>query len=129
MKRTTLILQKGSHDKIVICVDAQNASTILQYLFDASVFQEYLSIQGLLFERLRNKTKYCKADVSKKADNMYEMRFTNNDRNDRIYCQEQSVGDKRFIIMVELYRAKKTEGISKKYKSRIETMGGYNYEY
>lgn len=60
---------------------------------------------------------------------MYEMRFTNNGRNDKIYRQEQSVGDKRFIIMVELYRAKKTEDISKKYKSRIETMGGYNYEY
>lgn len=60
---------------------------------------------------------------------MYEMRFTNNGRNDRIYCQEQSIGEKRYITMVELYQAKKTEDISKKYKSRIETMGGYTYEY
>jgi len=60
---------------------------------------------------------------------MYEMRFTNNGRNDRIYCKEQSIGDKRYIIMIELFKGKKKQNIPNKNKNRIETMGGYDYEF
>ena len=93
-----------------------------------SVDKEFKDIRAILKENLRNKEKYCKADVSDKAKNMFEMRFTNNGRNDRIYCQEASFGGKRIIIMVELFEGKKSQDIPKKIKSRIETMGGYEYE-
>ena len=129
MKRKLIVIQKGNHDKILLCVDQANSSEILQYILGAAVINEYQVIQALLFENIRIKDKYCKADVSKKAKDMFEMRFTNNGRNDRIYCKEQSVGNKRYIIMIELYQGKKTENISNKYKNRIDTMGGYEYEF
>jgi hypothetical protein len=109
-------------------VDMGNAKEILPYLFQKGVDDEFKDIRNLLKENLRNKEKYCKADVSSKAGNMFEMRFTRNNRNDRIYCQELSVNQKRIIIMVELFPGKKSQEIPKKIKSRIENMGGYEYE-
>ncbi len=92
------------------------------------VDKEFKDIRGIIKNGLRNREKYCKADVSNKAKNMFEMRFTNNGRNDRIYCQEISFGGKRHIIMVELFLGKKSQDIPKKIKLRLETMGGYKYE-
>ena len=82
-----------------------------------------------MLEKIRIREKYCKADVSNKAKDMYEMRFTNNGRNDRIYCKEKSVGERRYIIMIELYQGKKNQSLPNKYKNRIEIMGGYEYEF
>ena len=61
-------------------------------------------------------------------ENMYEMRFTKNGRNDRIYCQEIRKNSVRYIVMCELFEGKKTNEIPKKYRSRIETMSAYDYE-
>ena len=49
-------------------------------------------------------------------------------RNDRIYCKEITSVKARIIIMVELFRGKKSQDIPKRIKGRIETMGGYEYE-
>ena len=123
------IIQRINHDKIILCVDEANSNEILQYILDANVITEYISIQTILLEKIRIKEKYCKAAVSNKAKDMYEMRFTNNGRNDRIYCKEKSVGERRYIIMIELYQGKKNQSIPNKYKNRIEIMGGYEYEF
>ena len=123
------IIQRINHDKIILCVDEANSNEILQYILDANVITEYISIQTILLEKIRIKEKYCKAAVSNKAKDMYELRFTNNGRNDRIYCKEKSVGERRYIIMIELYQGKKNQSIPNKYKNRIEIMGGYEYEY
>ena len=129
MKRKIKIIQKGNHEKIILCVDEANSNEIIQYILDAKVITEYISIQSILLERIKITEKYCKVDVSNKAKDMYEMRFTNNGRNDRIYCKEQSIGDKRYIIMIELFKGKKKQNIPNKNKNRIETMGGYDYEF
>lgn len=91
--------------------------------------KEFKEIRQMLKENLRNKERYCKADVSNKALSMFEMRFVRNGRNDRIYCQEISANKKRLIVMIELLVGKKTQEIAKKYKTRIENMGGYIYEF
>lgn len=110
-------------------MDIINANEILPYIMLEGVDKEFKEIRDLLKENLRNREKYCKADVSDKAKNMFEMRFTRNNRNDRIYCQEKTLKQKRFIIMVELFESKKSQPIPKKIKSRIETMGAYEYEF
>ena len=128
MKRKCLKVDANNHETVIIMVDLENAEDILPYVFGAeSVLNEFKDIRGLLKENLRNKQKYCKVDVSDKADNMYEMRFTNSGRNDRIYCQEFRRGNARVIVMIELFQGKKSQDIPKKIKSRIETMGGYIY--
>lgn len=128
MKGTAVKIDQDTHGKVQIYIDIQNSKDILPYVFRDKVDKEFKEIRGLLKENLRNREKYCKADVSKKAKDMFEMRFTRDGRNDRIYCKEFRVKNKRQIVMIELYEGKKTQNISKKYKSRIETMGGYYYE-
>jgi predicted ATPase len=128
MKRIAIVVDISKHQTTFIMVDYQNAGSILPYIMRDSVDKEFKDIRAILKENLRNKEKYCKTDVSDKAKNMFEMRFTNNGRNDRIYCQEVSFGGKRIIIMVELFEGKKSQDIPKRIKSRIETMGGYEYE-
>lgn len=128
LKRNAIIIGKSLHGTTVIAVDEAMASEILQYLYTDTIDAEFKLIRDILYQNLRNKEKYCKADVSGKADNMYEMRFTKNGRNDRIYCQEIRKSGIRYVVMCELFEGKKTNEIPKKYRSRIETMGAYEYE-
>lgn len=128
MKRKAVLLDQNTHKTVMFFIDIDNASELLPYLFQKDVQSEFEDIRGILKDNLRNKEKYCKADVSEKAKNMFEMRFTKKGRNDRIYCQEQSVGGKRIIIMSELFEGKKTQDIPRRIKSRIETIGTYSYE-
>lgn len=126
MNRKGIILDKDSHEKTFIALDVVNASEILPYIMKDDVFSEFKIISTILKENLRNKDKYC--NCSEKAKNMYEMRFTNKGRNDRIYCQEYFESKKRYIIMIELLIGKKSQEIPKTIKGRIVTMGGYLYE-
>lgn len=128
MKRNALKVHGNLHNTTIIYVDSKNADEILPYIFRDDVLDEFIDIKYLLHNNLRNKEKYCKANVSSKADRAFEMRFTNKNKNDRIYCVEQLTGKKRCIIMVELYESKKTQNIPNKIKTRIETLGGYEYE-
>lgn len=128
MKRTAVLIDKNIHGSILIMVDVINAKEIFPYILEDSIYNEFKEIRYLLKNNIRNPEKYRKASVSGKAGNMFEMRFTNKGRNDRIYCQEIGRTGKRFIIMIELFKGKKSQEIPKKIKSRIETMGVYEYE-
>jgi hypothetical protein len=128
MNRKAILLDYNTHKTTLILIDHQDINVLLPYIMQNGVESEFKEIRALLKENLRNKEKYKKADVSEKARNVYEMRFTRNGRNDRIYCLEFSISGKRHIVMVELLVGKKTQAISKTIKSRIETIGGYKYE-
>lgn len=128
MKRKGVIIDKSLHETTIIVVDLLNAEDILTYLFRENVEGEFREIRDILKQNLRIKDKYCKADVSNKAKNVYEMRFTKSGKNDRIYCQELHTNKKRFIVMSELFEGKKSQDIPKKIKSRLETIGSYEYE-
>ncbi len=128
MNRKAVLIDKNKHATTLLFVDISNAKDILPYIMHEDVHDEFKDIRQILRENLRIKDKYCKCDVSNKAKNMFEMRFTNKGRNDRIYCQEQSFGSKRIIILSELFIGKKTQDIPKKIKSRIETLGTHNYD-
>lgn len=127
MKRTAIVVDVNCHSTVYIMVDIQAASVILPYVNEDKAAIEFKDIRELLKNNLRNKEKYKKADVSDKAKDIFEMRFMRWGRNDRIFCKEITVNAKRMIIMVELQKLKKTQGISKQYKGKIETMGSYEY--
>lgn len=130
MIRIAILVDQSTHKTTRIYVDQSNAKEILPYLHtEESIEKEFREIRGLLKENLRNKEKYKKVDVSQKANDMYEMRFVRNNRNDRIFCQEVK-GEHKFraIVMVELWVGKKSQEIPKQIKQRIETMGTYLYE-
>jgi len=128
LNRNAILIDEGIHGTVKIYVDADNADTIFSYVFRDKVDEEFKEIRALLKQTLRNREKYCKCDVSDRAKNMFEMRFTRNLRNDRIYCKEISTGKVRHIVMIELLEKKKTQQIDKTTKRRIEKMGGYIYD-
>jgi hypothetical protein len=107
LKRNAIIIGKNLHGTTILSVDGVFASEILQFLLSDAVYGEFKLIRDILYQNLRNKEKYCKADVSGKAENRYEMRFTKNGRNDRIYCQEVRKSSIRHIVMCELFEGKK----------------------
>lgn len=117
------------HNKTLILVDAENADIILPYLMSDGVDNEFKRIRNILKENLRNREYYCKCDVSDKARDIFEMRFTGQGRNDRIYCKEVNIGGKRRIILIELFEGKKSQSIPAKIKGRIETIGRYSYNF
>lgn len=127
MKRNAFCIDLCKHNKTLICVDDGAAAEILQYVNRDDVLNEFKLIRSILKERLRNAEKYCKCNVSSKAQNMFEMRFTNSGKNDRIYCQEYHGNGKRYIIMAHLFEGKKTNDIPKSKRLVIENIGGYCY--
>lgn len=128
MKRNAFCIDICKHGKTLICVDDTAAVGICKYLHRENVVDEFRLLRNLLKENLRNRVKYCKCDVSDKAKNMYEMRFTNQGKNDRIYCQEKHLNGKRYIIMTHLFEGKQSQEIPKSIKGIIETIGGYSYD-
>lgn len=128
MKRKSFLIDQNKHSTTLIMVDSQNAKVIMPYIMQDKVDVEFKEIRQLLKENLKNSEKYTKAGFSNKAKDMFEMRFTRNQRNDRIYCKEISFCGKRFIVMIELLEGKKTQKIDNSTKARIETMGSYEYE-
>ena len=128
MGRKTIKILTGPHGKVVFYVDSQCISNIIEYLLQPENFKEFRIIVELLFENKRNAEKYCKADVSYKAHEMFEMRFTSKMKNDRIYCKEIHISGKRSIILADLFIGKSTQKISKEQKKRITMIGGYEYE-
>lgn len=127
-KRNYIPCDYDDHKKVCIAIDAKNAESILPYILHENSEKEFKAIRAILKENLRNKEKYCKCDVSKKSKDIFEMRFTSNGKNDRIYCKEITASKQRVIIMIELFQGKKSQSIPKEWKSRIETMGTYDYE-
>lgn len=128
MPRKLIKIDECKHKKTIICVDLNNVESILSYVFQDGVDKEFKEIRGLLKNSLRNREKYCKANISDKAKDVFEMRFTRQ-RNDRIYCKKFHRSKKRIIVMIDLFVGKKSQDIPKKNKNRINTIGGYEYEF
>jgi putative component of toxin-antitoxin plasmid stabilization module len=128
VERRAIIIDKSEHGSVEIYVDLKTANEILPFVFQDAVYKEFKDIRALLKGNLRNRQHYCKLNISVKAKNVFEMRFTRG-RNDRIYCKEFRTGSKRRIVMIELYQGKKSQHIPKQIKSRIEKMGGYEYHF
>lgn len=107
MEREAIIIDRSEHGSVEIYVESKTANEILPFVFQDAVYGEFKDIRALLKGNLRNRQHYCKVNVSVKAKNVYEMRFTRG-RNDRVYCKEFRIGSKRPIVMIELYQVKKS---------------------
>lgn len=130
LPRSAILIDMCKHNKTLILIDAENADRILPYLMSDGVDSEFKRIRNILKENLRNREYYCKCDVSAKARDMFEMRFTGQSRNDRIYCKEINRGAKRYIVLIELFEGKKSQHIPPRTKGRIEKIGStYSYNF
>ncbi|MBN2664371.1 MAG: type II toxin-antitoxin system RelE/ParE family toxin [Bacteroidales bacterium] len=117
MERKTILVKSNKHEKTLIYIDSEKDTGILHFILSDAVHKEFKIISELLLENARNKEKYLKV-----FNNVYEMRFTNNGRNDRIYCVEIKSEKKRVIVMAELYLSKDQQKIPKKIIDKIKTQ-------
>ncbi len=111
------------HKTIVLCVTEANAEEILQYVLKVDICAEFMKIKEAILQRIHNKTLYSKVQGT---TSIYEMRFTNKKRNDRIYCRQIKKSGVLYIIMEKLY-TKKTQKIPKPILSQLKNIDKYEY--
>lgn len=126
MATKALKISLNKHKTVVLCVDEDSSEEILQYILDDKVINEFRKIRAILFERLLNKSLYQKLK-NDKMNSIFEMRFTNQGRNDRIYCKQITKSKSLYIIMVKLYH-KKSQHIPKEISSLLKKIDKYEYE-
>lgn len=118
-------IQKNNHGTTIICIDKRKADELLQYILSKDVIDEYLKIQQVLLENVPNNVLYQKV---KTTSSVYEMRFTNKGKNDRIYYKVVRKSKKRYLILGELLLKKKSNQIPDKIMKKLKTLDRYNYE-
>jgi len=130
VKRQAKIIRTNEEGTVVVCIDIQNYKHILEYLtMDARHKKKFNFIVNLVLQRIRNTELYDKENINKKSKGVTAMKFFKGQSNDRIYCKDQTIKDRTFvIIMAELIEKKKSQGINQKTKNLIEKVAGYEYE-
>lgn len=130
MLRLAVLISSFEDTKTKIYVDAENADDIRQY-FESD--ERHKKKMRFIFETLlrgfKNSDIYTREDFETGTENVTAMKFFKGQENDRIYCQENEIGDKRIIILSELHKRKKSEKLSNKEKAIIRRVSKYEYKY
>ena len=130
MKRKAFILQKSESGQKAICIDSQNAKNLIEFLNrDDRHKKKFRYISELILRNLKNSELYDKENINKKARNVTAMKFFKGQENARIYCKEQRVNNKLYIIVCcELIESKKTQSNNKIIRTLIDKISSYEYE-
>ena len=130
MKRKAIIIRTNEDKTIAICVDVKNADEILGYINQSERhIKKFRHICDLILSRLKNRELYDKEEINSKCKGVTAMKFFKGQTNDRIYCKEQTLKDKTFVVITsELFEKKKTRKVTEKIKNVIEKVGSYEYE-
>jgi predicted transcriptional regulator len=128
--RKAKIIRYSEDKTIAICVDLETWEIISEYVSrNAKHIKKFNYIVGIILKRLRNTDVYDKEEINKKSKGVTAMKFFKGQSNDRIYCKEQTLKNKTFVVVTaELFENKKTQGINQKIKNIIEKVGSYEYE-
>ncbi|AEA42593.1 hypothetical protein [Fluviicola taffensis] len=130
MIRKARIIRCNTDKTIAICVDLETWAVISEYIKrDDKHKKKFNYIVECILLRLRNTDVYDKEEINKKCKGVTAMKFFKGQSNDRIYCKEQTLEDKTFVVVTaELFEKKKTQGVKQKTKNIIEKVASYEYE-
>lgn len=130
MKRKAKIIRYNDDKSIAICVDIQNYADIIGYVSQSDKHKKkFLHICDIILNKLKNRDLYDKEEINSKCKGVTAMKFFKGQTNDRIYCKEQTLEDKTFVVITaELFEKKKTQKVKGKNKNVIEKVGSYEYE-
>lgn len=130
MKRKAKIIRYNTDESIAICVDIETWGIISEYIKrDIKHKKKFNYIVDIILNRLRNTDVYDKEEINKKCKGVTAMKFFKGQSNDRIYCKEETLDDKTFIVVAaELFEKKKSQGVNQKAKNVIEKVASYEYE-
>jgi len=130
VKRKAFILQKSENGNKAICIDSVNAKKLLAFLNkDERHSKKFRYISELILRGIRNTELYDKENVNKKANHVTAMKFFKGQENARIYCKEQRINNKLFVVICcELLESKKSQKNNKAIRSVIDKISNYEYE-
>ena len=115
--------------KTTLFVDEENAEEILTFCEqDEKYRKKFKYIKNAILRGIAPNKIYQKV---KNYEDIWEIRFFPNvkGRNDRIYCKQFDDDEtKILIIMVELFKGKKTQNIDKRIQSRLNEIKKYEYD-
>ena len=119
---------------VELYADSRGYDEIMDFLLETDSNNNFIRIdrfRNILVEVYSfryNKDLYDKPKISKKSKDITIMKFKRHrGSNWRILCKEFVSGGKK-IVMIVMFD-KKTQGISKKQKLKIEAIGDYEYEF
>ena len=126
MKRTYIILRP--FPKITIGIDTVNKEEILAYIRqDEKHKSKFNTIISIISEGLNNRHLYKREKLSAEVKNVTAMRFFPGGDNDRIYCQELSIGGIKIIVLPELHLSKKERENTQIEIKIIKKVSNYEY--
>lgn len=115
----------GNKRNIEFYIDEKNAKDILALCIEER--KKFRRILCSLIMGENNPDLYGEEGLSNKAKHIKAMKFGKM-RNLRIYCKEFTKKGLK-IVMVETYTKKVQKALNIKIKKRLETIGGYEYEF
>jgi hypothetical protein len=130
VKRIAKIIRSNSDGTRSICVDLDNYAEIIEYISRSAAHKKRFNyITGVILEGLRMPDVYDKEDINDKCKGVTAMKLFKGGSNDRIYCREQTLEDKTFVVITsELFEKKKSQKINQKIKNTIQKVASYEYE-
>lgn len=130
MKRKAKIIRKNANGTRLICVDVDNYDGILEYISRSpQIKKKFNYIVSIILEGLRNPDVYDKENINDKCKDVMAMKLFKGGTNDRIYCKEQTLDDKTFVVITsELFEKKKSQKNNQKTKNIIDKVANYEYE-
>jgi len=111
VKRKAFVLQESENGNKAICIDSENAKQLLAFLNkDERHKKKFRYISELILRGIRNTELYDKENVNKKSKHVTAMKFFKGQENARIYCKEQRINNKLFVVICcELLESKKSQ--------------------
>jgi len=117
------------HRNAVFYIDEKNENDIREKLLKDGNKKRLRRILATIIQGKDRPDLYGIEDVSSKTKGIKAMKFTGGDRgNLRIYCKEYLISKQLRIVMVWTHY-KKSQRVSGQLKDKIESIGGYEYEF
>jgi hypothetical protein len=132
LNRDALLYRKSKDGKKEFYIDAENASTIIDFLkSDPANLKKFKYVLELLLEHNRPpRDLYDKENFETGCEIVTAIKLFKGKKNPRIYCQQFAVKNKKVYVIVasELLEKKKSEKLTNKEKGLIRRVASYEYK-
>lgn len=129
MTRTATIIKESEDSKRCIAIDNAIYKEFLDFINTNSRYRnKFLTIAEFLLGGHTNRSLYDKEEPDSKSKGVRAMKFFKGNENHRIYCREQTLEDKTFVIIAsEIHMRKKQTKLSHRELTVIHRVASYEY--
>ena len=123
-------MRVSPNGKIIIGIDSLKMKEITSYIGQSSRHKDkFKDLVQIIFEGLPYRHLWKREKINAEVKNMWAMRFFVGQENDRIYCQEVTVEDKKIYILSDLYLHKTSDKLTKPEINHLIVLSKYEYEF